>query len=136
MANDGWERCTGCNWDVEVENIIPSTREVEADGTRLALCRECYGEVEEEARELVRSVLVWEPTIAVPTLCAVCKASADVTVPEERYRAWRAGHGNIQDMLPELPAPVREQLITGICPGCWEELFAPEEEEEVDMKLD
>ena len=50
VAMADWERCTGCNWDVEVENIVPSTREREPDGTRLALCSECYGEVEEEVR--------------------------------------------------------------------------------------
>jgi hypothetical protein len=38
------------------------------------------------------------------------------------FTAWREGE-LIQKALPELPAPLREMLISGTCPECWDAMF-------------
>lgn len=46
----------------------------------------------------------------------------------ERYCKWKRGKGCIQNMLPDISASKREQLMTGICPTCWDSLFCEEDE--------
>jgi len=58
--------------------------------------------------------------------CMRCNKAGEVDVPEEGYAKWKAG-AFIQDAMPEVPAPLREQLITGTHPACWEQMFAGEE---------
>jgi hypothetical protein len=58
----------------------------------------------------------------ITTKCGICQKTSEVEVPDAEYRAWRNGE-LIQNALVSVPAPVREQLITGI-DGCWDELFA------------
>lgn len=64
--------------------------------------------------------------VAVP--CPFCHDVAELEVPTEGFMAWQSGE-LIQNALPELSADDREQLISGTCPKCWDELF-PESEEE------
>jgi len=72
----------------------------------------------------------------VETRCDICKRGEVIPVPAAGYRAWRAGRErggpgpHLQDALAEVHAAQREQLLTGLCPVCWEDLFAPEEDEE------
>ena len=64
----------------------------------------------------------------VPTTCPECHKSTDISVDIAGYRAWKCGQ-LIQHALPSLPAPQREQLITGICPSCWDIIFKDDSEE-------
>lgn len=68
------------------------------------------------------------PFVRVRATCQ-CGASADPELSLSGFRAW-CGGTNIQDALPEVPAPLRELLISGTCDACWRELFPPEEEDE------
>lgn len=51
----------------------------------------------------------------------------DIDVTEEQLAAWRAG-ANIQDAMPQLEAPLREFIMTGITPEEWD-LYMKEDEE-------
>jgi hypothetical protein len=43
----------------------------------------------------------------------------------------------IQNALPSLTSDEREALMTGMCPSCWEKMFAgTTEEDEDDMEAD
>lgn len=43
---------------------------------------------------------------------------------------WVTGRKPIQNALPEVPAAEREQMITGMHPECWNEMFAALEDAE------
>ena len=60
--------------------------------------------------------------------CPLCKKFTTLELPFEGFLEWKAGT-NIQEAMPEVPAEVREQLISGICPSCWDIMF-PEENDE------
>ena len=65
------------------------------------------------------------------TECPVCKSAHLVHLtrtPGLRYGAYRAGKGQIQDMLPDLSADDRERLITGICPECFASIGEEDDE--------
>jgi hypothetical protein len=63
--------------------------------------------------------------VTVTTVCPECKKTTDLEVTHEGLVARQRG-ALIQDCFPELPPEKREMLQTGICPGCWEEMFGPE----------
>ena len=53
----------------------------------------------------------------------------EVDVTEAQLAAWNNG-ALIQDVMPQVPAPLREFLINGVTPEEWAEAFPPELEEE------
>jgi hypothetical protein len=55
--------------------------------------------------------------------CFVCGEDGFVVVSQASYDKWKQGV-HIQDAMPEMPAPLREQLMTGTHPKCWEEMFS------------
>jgi hypothetical protein len=56
------------------------------------------------------------------TVCPSCKKKSDIEVSQQGYFKWQDGE-LIQNAMPELNDDQREQLLTGICPPCWERLF-------------
>ena len=63
--------------------------------------------------------------VAVP--CVKCKNIQEVNVDFEGFRAWQSGK-LIQEALPELDTDLRELLISGICPKCWDAMFPSDED--------
>lgn len=61
--------------------------------------------------------------------CPMCGESGEVEVPAQGVPAYVQG-ALIQNAFPDLAVELREQLISGIHPKCWEEMFADLEEEE------
>lgn len=55
--------------------------------------------------------------------CPFCGESTAVEVFESDYNAWKCGT-LAQEAFPYLNADEREVLISGICPDCWEKMFA------------
>lgn len=53
--------------------------------------------------------------------CPICSTGTSVLVNRNRYAAWEDG-AMIQSAMPELPAVLREALISGICPICWQKM--------------
>ena len=58
-------------------------------------------------------------SVTITTRCPGCKRYTNLEVPWEGLEARKAG-AKIQDAFPDLPKENREQLITGICPACWD----------------
>jgi hypothetical protein len=60
--------------------------------------------------------------INIKTTCPCCKHDNFVEVNKSDYENWKNGK-YIQNAFPYLSAGEREQLITGICPKCWDTIF-------------
>lgn len=67
----------------------------------------------------VSDVSADDPTIDLHVTCVVCGASSVVTMRLASYLAWDAGE-LIQNAAPDLDPDLREQLISGTCPACWD----------------
>jgi hypothetical protein len=59
--------------------------------------------------------------------CVVCGRCGVVRMPYEAFLKWERG-AFIQVAWPEGPAELREQLVSGTHPKCWEQLVGPEED--------
>lgn len=61
--------------------------------------------------------------------CRRCKKSVEIPgVDENTNKAILVGRAmglKIVDIIPELPAEYREMYISGTCPTCWDNMFAP-----------
>lgn len=67
-------------------------------------------------------------TILVRVACPLCRQADEVEVPVKGFMRWQAGE-LIQQAMPELDADRREQLMSGTCAKCWDEIFPPDEDE-------
>jgi hypothetical protein len=70
-------------------------------------------------------------TIKFSVKCVECNKEIGLEVPIEGYFKWLDGT-HIQTALPDLAPELRELLISGICPKCWDEMFADIEEDDDD----
>jgi hypothetical protein len=57
--------------------------------------------------------------------CFHCGEGGAVEVPMKGFLIRQLG-GLIQEAYPELSAPIREQMVSGIHPECWQELYGLE----------
>lgn len=53
---------------------------------------------------------------------AMCSDEYDVPVTQEQLNNWKNGV-LIQNAMSNIPADMRELLISGTCPKCWDRLF-------------
>ena len=60
--------------------------------------------------------------LMVETTCPICQSNEDIPVDMNEWSKWQGG-ALIQNAMPDMPAHIREQLISGICPSCWRERF-------------
>jgi len=65
-------------------------------------------------------------TILVDVKCPFCGTSKAIEVPQSNYNDWRNGK-LAQHAFPTLSLDDREQLISGVCPKCWNQTFGDEE---------
>lgn len=59
--------------------------------------------------------------------CFKCGKTGEIKIPSEIYFAGIKASENgalIQDAFPTLDREQREQIMTGIHPQCWKEIFA------------
>lgn len=66
----------------------------------------------------------------VDTVCPCCGKITTVQVPMVGFCNWKFGGMPIQKAMPELSADVREALISGICPSCWDNIFSCDDEDD------
>lgn len=64
---------------------------------------------------------------SVHTLCVHCEGETFFLMTEEQYNKWKVRGFYIQDVFPELHKEVREWMISGTHPDCWEQVFGLEE---------
>ena len=62
------------------------------------------------------------------TECPYCHRKHVFTITDEQFNKYANGESYIQTIFPELTAPEREMLITGICEECWNKIFSSEED--------
>ena len=58
--------------------------------------------------------------------CPCCGGDGRVEVPDVAYHAWQRGM-LAQVAFPDLSPAIREQIISGTHPKCFEELFPKED---------
>ena len=66
--------------------------------------------------------------------CPFCKKDGQVEVTDEQHAQFKQWEKQlrgpfIQDGLSTWPAELREQLLTGVHPKCWEEFIGPDPDE-------
>jgi hypothetical protein len=60
--------------------------------------------------------------------CSHCGKNGIIMLEEEQLFKWLSG-SLIQEAFPNISAPIREQIMTGMHPECWTEIFAFSEED-------
>lgn len=60
-------------------------------------------------------------------MCCVCRKLGTIELSRKEIRDLESGMF-VQDALPGQSAVVREQLISGTHPACWDQLFGKEEQ--------
>lgn len=66
--------------------------------------------------------------VQTPT-CRLCNKTGTVKIPADGFFKWNFGM-LIQDALPDLDKSLREQMMTGTHPSCWELMMHDEEDNE------
>ena len=57
------------------------------------------------------------------TECPECGKVIEISMTFEQYKKWKYKEDLVQNIFPELSKEIREVLISGICPTCWEKMF-------------
>jgi len=66
--------------------------------------------------------------------CIMCGKTSKVKMLVHHYLEWQNG-GLIDRVCPEMPKEIRELLISGTHPECWDKLYADEEGDEDDEEF-
>ena len=77
----------------------------------------------EKTHPLLNEIYVVET----PT-CSWCGKTGTVELTFQEFMNFEHGQGLIQERLPNVSAPLREQLKTGYHPECWSTMFGPSHE--------
>lgn len=62
-------------------------------------------------------------TVYATRRCSHCGKSGFLSVDEDQLFDWLSG-GLIHEAFPGMPAQLREQLLSGMHPECWDAVFA------------
>ena len=55
--------------------------------------------------------------------CPQCGKISTLEMTNEQYEQYISGDSYIQNIFPNWSPAIREMLITGICPDCWNKMF-------------
>ena len=77
-------------------------------------------------------VLNEEDKLEIVTQCPMCGEHHQIYVNLEDWHEYKyhTTRRHIQEIFPYLSNAEREMLMTGICPKCFDEMFAEDDEEE------
>lgn len=77
-----------------------------------------------------RKIVEIGPEVTVlETLCPECRQTTRHELDTVAFRRWQGGEF-VQNAFPTMSVDKREQLVSGMCGGCWDALFAEEDEPE------
>ena len=62
--------------------------------------------------------------------CIHCGNEVIFLMTKEQYNKWIVENNYVQDVFPHVDKEVREWMISGTHPQCWNEMFPPEEDDE------
>lgn len=68
-----------------------------------------------------------EGLVVLTSTCPECGKQHFLGMTTADFRAY-AAERLADEVFPDEPADVRELLITGVCPECWDKLFPNDEE--------
>ena len=68
-----------------------------------------------------------DQTVSIVKECTFCHNLHTIIVDEMNYRMWKEGE-LIQNAFPDMPAEIREILISGTDNDCWNQMFPDEDE--------
>lgn len=74
-------------------------------------------------------------TVAIETSCPFCGKTSVIEVPMDGFIQW-VGGALVQDAFPNLDVDIRERLISGICPTCWDKMSSVPDDDEDDEDYD
>ena len=55
--------------------------------------------------------------------CPQCGKISTLEMTKEQYEQYKSGDNYIQNIFPNWSPAIREMLITGICPDCWDKMI-------------
>ena len=55
--------------------------------------------------------------------CPQCGKISTLEMTKNQYEQYKSGDNYIQNIFPNWSPAIREMLITGICPDCWDKMF-------------
>ena len=55
--------------------------------------------------------------------CPNCRKVHEISMTPEQYVKYAIINEHVQDIFPDMSPEIREMLISGICPKCWNEMF-------------
>ena len=64
-------------------------------------------------------------SVTLAVLCPCCKRESTIEITFEEFQQLQSGEIQVGQLSN--PPEERELLITGICPKCWDKMFAEEE---------
>ena len=64
--------------------------------------------------------------VTVSVECVSCGKVYHIDMTQEQYDRLLERKECIQDILPEVEPGIRELVISGICPECWNNMFKEE----------
>lgn len=65
--------------------------------------------------------------------CRVCGQEQVLVVDADAFTEYASGSGrHVQDLFPDLTPPQREMFISGTCGDCWNKIFPPDLDEEIE----
>lgn len=74
-----------------------------------------------------------DPHLAAPAtvrrVCIHCEDETNFMMSTEEYNKWQIRNLYVQDVFPHLDKDVREWMVSGTHPACWDQVFGEDEED-------
>ena len=65
---------------------------------------------------------------SVHKICIHCNNEVFFLMTKNQYDRWKINGEYIQSVFPHLDVHIREWMISGTHPACWEDLFGPSDQ--------
>ena len=96
------------------------------NGAEVAICIDCLAEMQDIIKEVVQD---YKTTIEYNIVCPICGDVKTLKLNKESVKRYLSGE-LVQVAFKDVSQDDRERIKTGICPTCWCQVMADEEEGE------